>query len=220
MKKRGPFSTDVDKYYSIILGENRNICGKLKIWLINYGFHCLQCYRFGQAADAFFVRHRVIGFFPLVFHRIWNQRIITRHHVEIDRRATIGRGFFIMHYLGICIGPVTIGENCVIHHNVTIGQRIASGNQGVPAIGNNVWIGPGAIIYGAITVGDNCAISAGSILSRDVPANSLVGGNPGRVILQDYDNSPMINYRICGASAASGSGPGQSTIGSDALYPP
>jgi serine O-acetyltransferase len=101
-----------------------------------------------------------------------------------------------MHRSGIFIGPVVIGDNCVLHHNVTIGQRIAGGDHGVPRIGHDVWIGPGATISGDITIGDGVTISAGSVVSRSIPDGALVAGNPGRVIQADYDNSAMLNYRV------------------------
>lgn len=66
----------------------------------------------------------------------------------------------------------------------------------MPQIGDNVWIGPGAVITGAITVGDGATISAGTVLSKDVPAACLVAGNPGRVVARDYDNSGMINFTV------------------------
>jgi serine O-acetyltransferase len=98
-----------------------------------------------------------------------------------------------MHRTGITVGPVVIGENSTLHQNVTIGMRVALGDQGVPRFGRNVWIGPGATISGGGAIGDGVAISAGTVLSRDVPSRCLVGGNPGRVLAQDYDNSAMVN---------------------------
>jgi serine O-acetyltransferase len=121
---------------------------------------------------------------------------MARHHVAISKRACIGRGLFLPHYFGIDIGPIIMGENCVISHNVTIGQRVAFGDQGVPTIGDNVWIGPGSIISGAIRIGNNVTISAGCIVSKDLPDNCLVAGNPGRIVQTNYDNSAMINYHI------------------------
>jgi carbonic anhydrase/acetyltransferase-like protein (isoleucine patch superfamily) len=129
------------------------------------------------------------------------------HHADIDPRAQIGPGLLLMHHTGVFIGPAVIGDNCVLHHNVTIGQRVASGNQGVPRLGNDVWIGPGATITGDVTIGDGATISAGSVVSRDVPARALVAGNPGRVIASDYDNSAMLNYRVRRAPAPEAAAP-------------
>jgi serine O-acetyltransferase len=201
-KERGAFSVDLDKYYSFL--PKKSFGSVLKMWLINYGLHCVCCYRFGQAVDRLYARNKLLGFFPVVFHRISNQRMIVRHHVEINKQAKIGKGLIFVHFSGIFIGPVSIGDNCTIHHNVTIGQRVAAGDQGVPTIGRNVWIGPGAIITGAIKIGNNVTISAGSVVSKDVPDDCLVGGNPGRVIIQGYDNSAMLNFKVPEPETAKG----------------
>ena len=70
-----------------------------------------------------------------------------------------------------------------------------------------MWIGPGATITGDVTIGDGATISAGSVVSRDVPARALVAGNPGRVIASDYDNSAMLNYRVRRAAVPAAAAP-------------
>lgn len=199
---RHPFATDLDKYYSIRLGERRSALGRLRLLLLDADFRVVACFRFSQAARRLFSQSKLLGIGPMVLAGVWRRRTATIHHVEIDRRARIGAGFFVMHRNAIFIGPVSIGENCVLHHNVTIGQRIAAGDQGVPKLGNNVWIGPGATISGDVTIGDGVTISAGSVVSRDIPDHALVAGNPGRVIQSDYDNSAMINYTIARPAGA------------------
>ena len=126
-------------------------------------------------------------------HRIWNRWTTHVDHAEIHSGAKIGPGLLIMHRHGILIGPSEIGPRLVLHQNVTIGQRVAGGDRGMPTIGEGVWIGPGATITGAITVGDGATISAGAVLSKSVPARALVAGNPARVIATDYDNSRIFN---------------------------
>jgi serine O-acetyltransferase len=114
----------------------------------------------------------------------------------IAPQAHIGPGLVVMHGFGLFVATVSIGANCVLHQNVTIGQRVAGGDRGVPTIGDNVWIGPGATISGAITVGNGVTIAAGTVLSRSVPDGCLVAGNPGRVIQADYDNRPMLGVQV------------------------
>ena len=123
----------------------------------------------------------------IVAHRVVNRFITHIDHTEISTGASIGPGFVMMHRHGVIIGPATIGRNCVLHHNVTIGQRVAMSDRGLPDIGDNVWIGPGVVLTGAIRIGDNVTISAGSVLSKDIPARCLVAGNPARIIAKDYD---------------------------------
>jgi len=191
-----PFRTDVDKYYAITAEGRRGPAQRLRLWLWNADFRVVACYRFDRAARRHHAQHRLTGLPARVFAGVWRRRVRNIHHADIDHRAQIGPGMFLMHHTGVFIGPSTIGDNCVLHHNVTIGQRVASGDQGVPRLGDDVWIGPGATITGAVTIGDGATISAGSVVSRDVPARALVAGNPGRVIATDYDNSAMLNYRV------------------------
>jgi serine O-acetyltransferase len=193
---RHPFATDVDKYYTIALGGDRSLVGRLRLWLLDADFRVVACFRFSQAARRLHSQSRLLGLVPMAVAAVWRRRLATIHHVKIDHRARIGPGLCLMHHNGIFIGPITIGENCTLHHNVTIGQRIAAGDTGVPRLGDNVWIGPGATISGDITIGDNVTISAGSVVSRSIPDGALVAGNPGRVIQADYDNSAMLNYRV------------------------
>lgn len=189
----GPFSADLIKLYRAHLGDHASRGSRLKLWLLNSELHAVACYRFGQAAKNLRARHRIIGQLALIIHRVWNRWTTHVDHVEISDRAVIGPGLFLMHRHGIIIGPCVIGRNCLIHQNVTIGQRVAAGDQAVPHIGNDVWIGPGAVISGGIRIGDGSTISAGTVLSKDVAPKSLVAGNPGRVVAQDYDNSGFLS---------------------------
>jgi serine O-acetyltransferase len=193
----GPLSLDLVRMNATFeqagaLGER----ARLPFLLFNSEFHSVACYRLGQYARDPERTSKPARWGLKIAHRLWNRIITHRHHCEISHRATIGPGLLLMHRTGVNIGPATIGKNVVIHQNVTIGQRVAGGDKGVPTIGDNVWIGPGAILSGGITVGDGATISAGTVLSRDVPAGALVGGVPGRVLQRDYDNSAMLGVVV------------------------
>lgn len=95
--------------------------------------------------------------------------------------SPIGGGFFIRHGYSTFINTQVIGKNCIIHQNTTIGD---DGKGGIPSIGNNVFIGTGAIVLGAITIGDNVTIAAGAIVVDDVPSNSKVIGNKAKIYRQ------------------------------------
>ncbi|MDQ7991604.1 MAG: DapH/DapD/GlmU-related protein [Propionicimonas sp.] len=190
------FSIDLAKMYAIKLsGPEPGIAEKAVFWLLNSDFHVVACYRYGQFADRLRERNRFVGTLAVASHRLWNRWTTHVDHADIHHLSSIGPGLLVMHRHGVMVNA-TIGDNCVIHQNVTIGQHIAGGDQSVPRIGNNVWIGPGAIITGPITIGDGATISAGTVLSKDVPAGCLVAGNPGRVIAQNYDNAAMLNFAM------------------------
>lgn len=106
--------------------------------------------------------------------------------IEIHPGAKIGRRVFIDHGMG-----VVIGETCEIGNNVTIFQGVTLGGTGKekgkrhPTIMDNALIATGAKVLGSITVGENSKIGAGSVVLKDVPANSTVVGIPGKVVIQD-----------------------------------
>jgi maltose O-acetyltransferase len=94
--------------------------------------------------------------------------------------------------LDVC--EVRIGDNCFlapgVHiytatHPIDPFERIAGAEYGKPVtIGNNVWIGGRAVINPGITIGDNVVVASGAIVTKDVPDNVVVAGNPARIIKQ------------------------------------
>lgn len=103
--------------------------------------------------------------------------------ISIPYETRIGSGFYIGHFGGIVVnGKSIIGKNFNISHGVTLGMANRGPNKGYPVIGDNVYIGPGAKIIGAITVGNNVAIGANCVVTKDIPDNAVVVGVPGKVI--------------------------------------
>lgn len=106
--------------------------------------------------------------------------------IEIHPGAVIGKGFFIDHGMGVVIGETAeIGDNCLIYHGVTLGGVSLEKKKRHPTLGNNVVVGAGAKVLGAITLGDNVRVGANAVVLKDVPPNSTVVGNPGKIIVQD-----------------------------------
>ena len=95
--------------------------------------------------------------------------------IEIHPGAKIGRGIFIDHGMGVVIGETcVIGDNVLMYHGVTLGATSSEKIQRHPLVGNNVIIGAGATVLGAIRVGDNAKIGAGALVLKDVPENGTV----------------------------------------------
>jgi serine O-acetyltransferase len=106
--------------------------------------------------------------------------------IEIHPGAVIGSGLFIDHGMGVVIGETTeIGENVTIYQGVTLGGTSLKREKRHPTLGNNVVVGAGAAILGAITIGDGSRVGGGSVVVNDVPPNSVVVGIPGKVIYRD-----------------------------------
>ncbi|HUI62636.1 MAG TPA: serine acetyltransferase, partial [Steroidobacteraceae bacterium] len=180
---------------------------RLRVWIWNFEIVCTGVYRFGQWALRLHRRHRLLAMPFVAAFFIANFFVRLLRHVEISHRAEIGPGFHLGHPSGILIGPTRIGANCNLTHNVTIGVGLGAQEIGIPIVGNNVWIGPGATLTGGIVIGDGATISAGSIVSRDVPPGALVAGNPARVVLASYDNRALLwPASVLGAPSAAAAG--------------
>ena len=105
--------------------------------------------------------------------------------IEIHPGARIGRSVFIDHGMGVVIGETAeIGHRCLLYQGVTLGGTGKDHGKRHPTLGENVVVGAGAKVLGAITIGPNTRIGAGSVVVRDVEEDSTVVGIPGRVIHQ------------------------------------
>lgn len=120
-------------------------------------------------------------------------------HIEPDFRCDygshihVGENFYANFncvMLDVC--EVNIGKNCFmapgVHiytatHPIDPSERVAGAEFGKPVtIGDNAWIGGGSIINPGVTIGDNVVVGSGSVVTKDVPDNVIVGGNPARII--------------------------------------
>jgi serine O-acetyltransferase len=147
------------------------------------------------------------GFHAILSHRIahklwvWGVPVIPRwmSHVarfltgiEIHPGATIGKGFFIDHGMGVVIGETTqIGDYVTLYQGVTLGGTGKERGKRHPTIGNNVLVSVGAKVLGAIEIGDNVKIGAGSVVLRGVPPNSTVVGVPGWVVATHHPDTDI-----------------------------
>lgn len=117
------------------------------------------------------------------FARLMLRHLIYKLGISIPPDTNIGSGFYIGHFGGIFVNPgSTIGKNCNISQGVTLGRANRGRNKGCPTLGDNVYIGPGAVIAGNIRIGNNVAIGANCVVTTDIPDDAVVAGVPGKVI--------------------------------------
>ena len=146
----------------------------LEVILAYPGFHARQLHRLAHSLHQRRLRvpARVISHLSRVFTGI-----------EIHPGADIGDGFFIDHGMGVVIGETAqIGANCHLYQGVTLGGTSTKRTKRHPTLGDNVVVGAGAKLIGAIDVGNNVRIGAGSVVVSNVPDNATVVGVPGHVV--------------------------------------
>ena len=147
---------------------------KLEIFLLYNGVHAIVLYRLSH----WLWTHKLC-----FLARMLSQIAKWLTGVEIHPAATIGRRLVIDHGTGIVIGATTeIGDDCLIYQGVTLGGTGIVQGKRHPTLGNNVMVGCGAKVLGAIKIGDNSRVAANSVVLREVPENSTVVGVPGRVV--------------------------------------
>ena len=153
--------------------------GALEILCCYPGLHALVLHR---------VSHRLWGMgwpaFPLGA-RLLSQLGRWLTGIEIHPGARIGKGVFIDHGMGVVIGETAVvGDRCLLYQGVTLGGTGKAHGKRHPTLGENVVVGAGAKVLGAIEVGSNTRIGAGSVVLRNVDPDSTVVGIPGRVVHQ------------------------------------
>ena len=109
-------------------------------------------------------------------HVFWS--VLTQS--DIAPEAKLGRGLMLPHPNGVVIHEdAVIGDDCMIMQQVTIGMI---GEDCVPRLGNNVYVGAGAKIIGKVEIGDGARIGANAVVTKDVPANFTAIGIPARLL--------------------------------------
>lgn len=115
-------------------------------------------------------------------------------NIQIPVGTQIGEGLRILHF-----GHIVINPQAVIGRNFNVAQGVLIGNsegkkRGVPVIGNNVYCGANSLIMGGVNIGNDVLIAPGAFVNFDVPDQSVVIGNPGKIIRRD--TSPTAKYII------------------------
>jgi serine O-acetyltransferase len=105
--------------------------------------------------------------------------------ISLPPELEVGEGLYIGHFGPIIVSPeARLGRHCNLSQGVTIGLGGRGDRRGAPVLGNRVYVGAGAILFGPLSVGDDAAVGAGAVVTRSVPARGVVAGNPARLISQ------------------------------------
>lgn len=149
------------------------------------GFWVMVVYRFGRwryGIKTVWLRK----FFSLMYKVLYKLIQIVAG-IELPCEVEIGRNFVIDHFGGIVIsGYAKFGDNCRIRNGVVVGLAKVN-DPCAPTIGNNVDIGAGAKVLGAITIGNNVLIGANAVVITDVPDDSLAVGIPAIIKKRNYN---------------------------------
>lgn len=118
-----------------------------------------------------------------------------RNGIQIPAQTKIGRGFRMLHFGNVVIHPdAVIGDNCNVAQGVLIGESYNHGKIGVPSIGDNCCLFANSIVIGGVSIGNNVLIAPGAFVNFDVPDNSIVIGNPGKILRRE--DSPTKKYIV------------------------
>lgn len=133
--------------------------------------------------------------FPNIWLRYRLYKYAKKYGLEVSGHAQIDQGLYLGHPYNITVAEGTkIGKNVNLHKGCTIGRECRGSREGVPSIGNNVFVGINATIVGNITIGDDVLIAANSFVNFDVPSHSVVIGNPAFVIKKECATERYINF--------------------------
>ncbi len=149
----------------------------LEVLLLYSGLHAVILHRLAN----FLYRHKMFFLARLVSQ---TSRHLTG--IEIHPGATIGKGLFIDHGMGVIIGETTvIGDDCTIYQGVTLGGTGKETGKRHPTLGNNVMVGSGAKVLGPFKVGDGAKIAAGAVVLKEVPAGATAVGVPAKAVVKE-----------------------------------
>jgi serine O-acetyltransferase len=192
---RAAFRADLDRYFfrARQLGAVGTL-EPLRMGITEPGLWAATTYRLNHYVRSR-TRMRLLGALTRTIHFI--VQALTGIHIHPE--AHIGSGLKFPHGGHIVIGPMRIGSNCDIYQGVTLGKGNSVLHEhpdtpDVPTLGNRVWVGPGAVVAGSLTVGNDAVVAANSLVVHDVPPLGVVIGVPARLASR-HGSLTQIKYR-------------------------
>lgn len=167
-----------DDYFRMLGREwkREKLHRKILHFLTNHALRYLRAYRQMQQGKD-----------PLKLYRLHKRILRQKYGLELDS-FSVGRGLYLGHPYNITVSEyAVIGDNCNLNKGATIGSENRGERTGAPTLGSRVWVGTNAVLVGKITIGDNVLIAPNAYVNMDVPSNSIVIGNPARIITDRGD---------------------------------
>ena len=176
------FSKDLYRYY----GEKGEILAKRLLRPIQLKYIAL----FRKASTA--------RFKPLKLYYTVKLKLLSyKTHIQIPARTEIGEGFYIGHSGRVIINPeAKIGKNVNISTGVTIGYENRGARKGAPTIEGNCWVGTNSVIVGNVKIGEDVLIAPLTFVNFDVPAHSIVIGNPAKIIHKENATKDYVENKV------------------------
>lgn len=183
-----PWLTTLWTDFKIIFDRDPAANNWLEVLICYPGVHALALHRLSS-----WLWHKQVPLLPRLLSHLG--RLFTG--IEIHPGASIGKGVFIDHGMGVVIGETAIvGDYCLIYQNATLGGTGKQTGKRHPTLGNNVVVGAGAKVLGNINIGNNVRVGAGSIVLRDVPDDCTVVGVPGRIVSRSGRGCPLDHSKL------------------------
>ena len=167
------FWTDIQDDFRAVFERDPAARNRIEVFLAYSGLHAIVLHR---------VNHLLWKAGIPVLPRFFSQIARWLTGIEIHPAAKIGPGLVIDHGMGVVIGETAeIGKKCLLYQNVTLGGTGKEKGKRHPTLRDNVIVGAGAKVLGAITIGNNVIIGANSVILKPVPDNAICVGVPGRI---------------------------------------
>lgn len=151
------------------------------------GLQAVLVYRFGRMLLGWTRRPWWWPLLPLasVLYLVAVTAVRACYGIHLFQSAQIGSGFSILHFGGIEIANCRLGKRCSVGQQTKVGSR---SNPCGPEVGDGVWIGGHAKVLGPVSIGDGATIAPAARVTKPVPKNAFVVGDPARIIFPSYDN--------------------------------
>jgi len=175
--RTGALRADYARYLHVARAHHRGWRAHAEA-LSQFGFLAIATYRFGRWVRTL---PRLASLPFKALYRMLEALVRILFGIEISADSDIGPGFYIGHAFCIVVHG-RLGAHCSIGQGTTIGSKGAGRSNGFPRLGDNVYLGAGAMVIGAVEIGDDVVIGANTVVVQDVPAGARVVSAPVRIL--------------------------------------